>query len=1829
MGGSEVGMRRDWVCGLLVGLVAVSPACSQTGESDRAELKWAFSYDEAGRLTSVVDPGGNGVSTEFIEGDTGRLERVVRSHSDGTITRTELDEFGRVVRMADPNGATSYAYTPFDRLARVERDGFPEVSYGYDAEGRIRFIRVEANEFLYSYDFLGRLVRIDTPAGPFTYAYDTLRNTVARTYPNGLRAVVRFAPDGKRQSITHVGPDGGVLRRLSYEYSPGGLIRRVVETTPGAERSTSFHYDAERRLARVERSPEDGTVRYRYDSLGNRTLESGPGQPVQAEYDWAGRARSYGGEAVAHDPAGNVVRYSRRRRPVDAEYDAAGRVVTATVDGRRTTYEYDGAGYLVARSSRDQKVRFLVPDPRTDAWQPLLSVDEAGRETLFLWEGDELLATIHGEESRFYLHDHLGSVRSEFDAAGTPLADIDYDPFGGVGSPRPAGLQPRFAGLFLDTETGLYITAARAYDPAWGRFLQIDPEFRVLFGGPNDLSPYVYAGNDPVNYVDRTGFDRECVHAACVSGPDLIRDNYQALHTTRTRQKLRELRDRAYQNARDQLTKPLGDAIGSLQGPNLFSDRFGYGQWVSDAFVAGAKNVVTGQANRALERAFEGEKPESGDQAERLLRDLKESVTSGNLKTNILTQKTVKDLRISNGRDVLGELLRRLDRFGAVAAKRAHYMKRLQLRPTPVRPPRVRYRPGGGLRDHRYRNYVRLGSRYDQLASVRHRAGLNRARSVRVAGRTANGLLATLSAVDVAGQALGEIGRSMQLGSQPLAQRRVSGGWHGVDTFEGPSGTVGYREEIRIRPRGFTDPGHFTREHNSVIVSRDGEGRYETSRTETTPFTSLMEMFMFNRFPLTDYFDPEKSHIETTRHSHESYRVQTRRGVTDVTGLIGTRRAEPTRVGGVYLGNAGEVLGDLGEIVGVSIDEATGRFALVSREGELPLPRFRLADMVTVFRCVYGSGEAPFVSIDPNPENPRGEWMNVRHSPCTEGTYVGWVAFEADRIMKNYSLGIDAVSDTEVQSSVPGYRGLLTLGLEGDAAGRTLWERFWILPRQVHRDRSPDNDLTLLEVPMRVETERMKRVKGAFVPAANQEGWTPGVSFADWFSKHYDEIAAEVSSTPPEGCIDAEEIPVFSELRRIATVVAIAEDLRDRGVPFPSWMDGHDVASCVVPEQTPAVTVEGERSGRVRSVYGGVEFRAKVVPETIVAPELGAVARFAREELDAKPLLTNVELEHEGEVLRAAELPGEQTSDVGAAQITEIDLAVRLESGETLSLARTHHSFFRPSGALGRAWSLDLPRLEAEQRVVSRTEKVVTKRMLYRLTSPFGSASATFAARGSVPELGGTFLRPRTVGPFLALGRASKEGFEGVLAVVFLRDGRRWYFDASGRLVATLEGDSLVRYRRDSDERIVAIEAHRGERELGTIELEYDAVGRVARARSSGGDSVRYHFDADGLLAVVAGPRGRTAYAYRDGLVAGILRESGGLQLFGYDERGRLVEELRPDGERVVHAFTEEDGEKVWQATSPTRGERERVEYGPNGRPARHETPDGLQIRWQYPRPGQELATIASPEREHLEHRRSPEGSVSRYSTATRGTLVVERDAEGRTTRIERDGVPVLEQEWLGDGRLRGASTPLARVVPHYDARGRLTQWLVGPAHAGATLRRWLGISVDESGRVRRIENEYGEVSALGYDEEDRVESLSTPSGSTRLERDEHGCIEAVESSWGEARRIAFIPGTCTPREIELRREGKSARVALDEGRVVAFEDWNGAETRAAFSEVTESLSVVIETPSGLVIAQEFDEDGALARVKVGDVAVVEYRYDDEGRVSSLISREADPPHDR
>jgi RHS repeat-associated protein len=105
----------------------------------------------------------------------------------------------------------------------------------------------------------------------------------------------------------------------------------------------------------------------------------------------------------------------------------------------------------------------------------------------------------------YYLKDHLGNIRVTVNASGGVENADDYYPFGmqmeGRSLAGSADGRFKYNGKELDNETGLLHYGNRDHDPRIGRFVKVD-QFAEKYPG---LSPYSYAANNPMYFVDING----------------------------------------------------------------------------------------------------------------------------------------------------------------------------------------------------------------------------------------------------------------------------------------------------------------------------------------------------------------------------------------------------------------------------------------------------------------------------------------------------------------------------------------------------------------------------------------------------------------------------------------------------------------------------------------------------------------------------------------------------------------------------------------------------------------------------------------------------------------------------------------------------------------------------------------------------------------------------------------------------------------------------------------------------------------------------------------------------------------------------------------------------------------------------------------------------------------------------------------------------------------------------------------------------------------------------------------------------------------------------
>lgn len=182
-------------------------------------------------------------------------------------------------------------------------------------------------------------------------------------------------------------------------------------------------------------------------------------------------------------------------------------------DGSTLVCRYDAEGLRHETEENGRLVRFIYSG--RDA---VCEEREEGGSIRYIREHGRLAAS-DCEQARTYYHyacDSLGSVLyvlagNEYESpenGGTlqerVLCSYTYDAFG---RERSAAEQTenryRYTGEQYDAITGQYYLWARYYRPETGRFTQMDP-----YHG-DGLNLYVYAGNNPVRYVDPSGHEKE------------------------------------------------------------------------------------------------------------------------------------------------------------------------------------------------------------------------------------------------------------------------------------------------------------------------------------------------------------------------------------------------------------------------------------------------------------------------------------------------------------------------------------------------------------------------------------------------------------------------------------------------------------------------------------------------------------------------------------------------------------------------------------------------------------------------------------------------------------------------------------------------------------------------------------------------------------------------------------------------------------------------------------------------------------------------------------------------------------------------------------------------------------------------------------------------------------------------------------------------------------------------------------------------------------------------------------------------------------------------
>ena len=333
----------------------------------------------------------------------------------------------------------------------------------------------------YTYDALNRLVDATDNLGKFseTITYD--KNGNIKTLKR-LGEIVGGVPD------ISIATNFGVMDDLSYTYDGGNKLQMVSDN---ANDSYGFKDDI------VSSSP-DTTMDYTYDANGNMLTDTNKGINSNILYNHLNLPT----KIIL--PTGNISYVYK------ANGEKVQKVVYVTPTASTTTTDYIN-GYVYQK------------------------VNEEPANLKFFPTAEGYVANNVGVFSYIYQYkDHLGNIRLSYGDVNNDgavnsseiIEENNYYPFGlkhkgynsgvVIGNANVAGQKYKYNGKELQEELQLnvYDYGARNYDPALGRWMNIDP----LAEKSRRFNPYTYALDNPIYFIDPDGMEAKATYGINAQG---------------------------------------------------------------------------------------------------------------------------------------------------------------------------------------------------------------------------------------------------------------------------------------------------------------------------------------------------------------------------------------------------------------------------------------------------------------------------------------------------------------------------------------------------------------------------------------------------------------------------------------------------------------------------------------------------------------------------------------------------------------------------------------------------------------------------------------------------------------------------------------------------------------------------------------------------------------------------------------------------------------------------------------------------------------------------------------------------------------------------------------------------------------------------------------------------------------------------------------------------------------------------------------------------------------------------------------------------------------
>jgi RHS repeat-associated protein len=339
----------------------VEPKGNATGAT-ASDFTWTYAYDEAGNRTGEAHPDGGtatiaydalnrpyqstdplshvtSVSYDANDNITGRTDAL--SHSQA-FTYDKLD---RLKTETDERSKTwTHAYYATGELQSLTSSLGNKTSYALDDDGRpTSMVEPRGNvsgadptqyTWAYQYDEAGNRTRITDPlSNALQYAYNAVNAVTGVTDQRGNETTFTYDSMNRLSNVTP--PAAGATGTLDTTYAYDAAGNLATRTDPKSHQTT-WAYDLDG--LQTQQTTQVGTWNSTYDANANlKTLEKPSGSSTQTAGD--------GTLTYSYDRMGRLTGtdYSDSTPDVTHTYDAAGRETTMSDGLGLATYTYDNA----------------------------------------------------------------------------------------------------------------------------------------------------------------------------------------------------------------------------------------------------------------------------------------------------------------------------------------------------------------------------------------------------------------------------------------------------------------------------------------------------------------------------------------------------------------------------------------------------------------------------------------------------------------------------------------------------------------------------------------------------------------------------------------------------------------------------------------------------------------------------------------------------------------------------------------------------------------------------------------------------------------------------------------------------------------------------------------------------------------------------------------------------------------------------------------------------------------------------------------------------------------------------------------------------------------------------------------------------------------------------------------------------------------------------------------------------------------------------------------------------------------------------------------------